>query len=126
MSLTILNPLYFQETKNAIVEVHADDTDVAIMLVHHWNEQLNDIVFCAHQSKKTWSIKESSLTLIAEVKAVLPFIHAFSGCDSTSALFGIGKVTILKKFKGTTIYGKYFLFTYILQAATNFSKMPKH
>ena len=82
------------------MEVHADDTDIAIMLVHHWEDKLHDIVFCATQSKKSWSIKDSATDMTPDVKAVLPFIHSFSGCNTTSALFGIGKATVLKKFKG--------------------------
>ena len=83
--------------------MHADDTDVALMLVHHWNDLLKDILFCSHQSRKSWSIRESSKMLSPEVKSVLPFIHAFSGCDTTSAMFGIGKCTVLKKFIGKLI-----------------------
>ena len=92
--------ILFQEAQKAVVEVHADDTDVALMLVHHWRDALYDVLFCSNQSKKCWSIKESSLSMSRDVKSVLPFIHAFSGCDSTSALYGIGKATLLKKFKG--------------------------
>ena len=29
--------------------------------------------------------------------AILPFIHAFSGCDSTSRMYGIGKAAVFKK-----------------------------
>ena len=27
----------------------------------------------------------------------LPFLHAFTGCDTTSRIFGIGKKTVLKR-----------------------------
>ena len=94
------NILIFQAPKAGQVEVHADDTDIAIMLVHHWEDKLHDIVFRATQSKKSWSIKHSATDMAPDVKAVLPFIHSFSGCNTTSALFGIGKATVLKKFKG--------------------------
>lgn len=30
----------------------------------------------------------------------LPFIHAFSGCDTTSSMFGIGKGTSFRKLIG--------------------------
>ena len=94
----------FQAARTGPVEVHADDTDVAVMLVHHWEDELHDIVFSSHQAKKKWSVKSSCATLSADIKDVLLFIHAFSGCDSTSALFGIGKATILKKFQGIEQY----------------------
>ena len=72
------------------------------MLVHHWNEMFHDIVFSSYQSKKPLSIKDSSMAMLPELNAALPFIHALSGCDTTSAMFGIGKTTIFKKFKGWT------------------------
>ena len=88
---------------SADAEVHADDTDVALMLVHHWNPTMHEIIFCSHQSRKSWSVKESALALSPDIKASLLLIHAFSGCDTTSALYGISKATVLKKFKGSNI-----------------------
>ncbi|VDH92473.1 Hypothetical predicted protein [Mytilus galloprovincialis] len=32
---------------------------------------------------------------------LLPFIHAFSGCDTTSRVFGLGKGALLKKVKSS-------------------------
>ena len=84
-----------------MVQVVADDTDIAVMLLHHWHEDLNDIIFTSECSKKSWSVKECVKSLSPGVKSVLPFIHALSGSDSTSAIFGIGKPTVLKKFKGS-------------------------
>ena len=84
----------------AVTEVYADDTDVAVMLVHHWNSKLQEIIFTSKRSQTSWSIRESASQLPNELRTLLPFIHAFSGCDSTSAIFGLGKNTIFKKFKG--------------------------
>lgn len=33
--------------------------------------------------------------------SLLPFIHAISGCDTTSRMFGIGKGAAYKKFKSS-------------------------
>ena len=85
------------------MEVNADDTDVAVMLVHHWNEEKYDILFHSWRSNKSWSIKESSSSLSPDMKSNLLFVHPFSGCDTTSAVFGIGKTTAFKKFKGMLI-----------------------
>ena len=90
----------------SMVEVHADDTDIALMLVHHWKVGLHDIIFSATQSRKCWSIRESSLLMSPKIKDTILFIHAVSGCDMTSALYGIGKPSILKKFEGITYYLK--------------------
>ena len=32
-----------------------------------------------------------------ETRHLLPFINDFTGCDSTSRIFGVGKGTVLKK-----------------------------
>ena len=82
-----------------MTEVVADDTDVAIMLLHHWSSELNDILFKSERPKKSWSIQKSVEALPADMKDVLLCLHAFSGCDSTSAIFGLGKATVFKKFK---------------------------
>ena len=82
------------------VEVHADDTDIAMMLVHHWKDNLHEIIFCGTQSRKCWSIREASQSLSQKIKDIILFIHAFSGCDTTSALYGVGKTSMLKKFEG--------------------------
>ena len=48
------------------------------------------------KSGKTWSTS-SSAEQIGEVKNLLLEIHAWSGQNTTSAIFGTGKPTILKK-----------------------------
>ena len=83
-----------------MTEVVADDTDVAVMLLHHWRTELHDILFTSDISRKSWSIKYSTHALPKGIKQVLPAIHAFSGCDTTSAIFGCGKATVLNKMKG--------------------------
>ena len=73
--------------KQQEVTVVADDTDVAVMLLYHWTEDLCDIKFYTERGKKCWSIKESQKPL-ANVKECILFIHAWFGCDSTSSIFG--------------------------------------
>ena len=77
------------------MEVNADDTDIAVMLIRHWNDSMQEIVFNSPQAKKSWSIKESSMALTPEWNNLMTFIHAVSGCDTTSAVFGLGKCMIL-------------------------------
>ena len=48
------------ETSVAVV---ADDTDIAIMLIYHWNDELCDIFFYQQRQFKGWSMKETSLQL---------------------------------------------------------------
>ena len=82
-----------------MTEVVSDDTDVAIMLLYHWDHHLKDIVFTSEWSKKSWSIGESAQALLPELKSVLLCLHAFSGTDSTSAIYGLRKTGIIRKFK---------------------------
>ena len=83
-----------------MTEVVSDDTDVAIMLLFYWDHHLKDIGFTSEQSKKSRSIGESVEALLPELKSVLLCLHAFSGSDSTSAIYGLGKTGIFRKLKG--------------------------
>ncbi|XP_063399578.1 uncharacterized protein LOC134684250 [Mytilus trossulus] len=46
---------------------------------------------------KIWDITETRRKIDPLVCNILPFIHAFSGCDTTSRIFGQGKGTVFKK-----------------------------
>ena len=46
-----------------------------------------------------WNIKEVRAKLGTFLCKHIPFLHAFLGCDTTSRLFGIGKGSIIKKFR---------------------------
>ena len=85
------------------VEVIADDTDIAILLLYHWNNVLFDIFLTSEASKKTWSIRACCAKLLPSLKNVLPIIHSFSGCDTTSSIFGYGKNKVYKLFQGIFI-----------------------
>ena len=76
------------------VVVVADDTDVAMMLLYHWKENQFDIFLLQQSVNKCWSIKNASKR-IEDVKEHLLFVHAWSGCDSTSTIFGKGKPSFL-------------------------------
>ena len=48
--------------KGRPVNVVADDTDMAIMLLHHWKpDDHDDIFFVQERYNKAWSIKEANL-----------------------------------------------------------------
>ena len=75
------------------------DTDVLVLTVHYFpklksTEELwiqTDVItstsdlrrFICHSVSPTFS-------------SILPAVHALTGCDSTSALFGIGKKSVFK------------------------------
>ena len=77
--------------QNQVVIV-TDDTDVAVILLHHRKEDLKDIFFMS--GSKCCSIKVAQ-SRFGDIKEHL-FMHAWTGCDSTSATFGKGKPTFTK------------------------------
>ena len=82
--------------KSSPVIVVVDDTDVAVMLLYHWHEELSDVFFLS-SGKKCWSIMKAQ-SEVASFKEHLLFVHAWSGCDSTSAI--LGKGTLFQRFLG--------------------------
>ena len=80
-----------------------DDTDLLVLLLHHLPQHGKDISFASDCKKNTkgrlWNIKEVKAKLGSFVCKHMPFLHAFLGCDITSCLFGIGKGSIIKKFR---------------------------
>ena len=88
--------LHIAADANAVVV--ADDTDIAMMLLHHWNEEMFEIYFLQERGKKCWNIKQIQ-PKITSIKEHLLFVHAWSGCDTTSAIYGKGKPSFLKMVK---------------------------
>ena len=81
------------KTNNPVIVV-ADDTDIVIMLLYHWKVLMSNIKFNSKKSQTAWSIKSACFNL--ENQEHLLFFHAWSGCDTASAIFGKGKVSFLK------------------------------
>ena len=73
----------------------ADDTDIAVMLLYHWKNDMCDIYFFQEKTDQVWSMKASQ-DHVKNIKEDLLFLHAWSGCDSTSHFFGKSKATIMK------------------------------
>ena len=46
-----------------------------------------------------YSIKDMSFSLGNILKVLILFIHARSGCDTTSSIYGLGKMSIMKKLQ---------------------------
>ena len=87
----VATALQLADESNIIVV--ADDTDVAVMLLYHWKDQLSDKFVPQERGKKFWSIKEAAQKIT--LKDHLLFIHAWSGCDLTSSILGKGKPSII-------------------------------
>ena len=83
-------------TEGKEVNVVADDTDVLILLMHHWRDGMEDIYFLSEPKKsqkkglQVWRIRDLVSKAGTIVIAHILFIHAWTGCDTTSATFGQG------------------------------------
>ena len=80
--------------------VFGEDTDLLVLLCHHANMNKYNIYFksdSGFKKKKIWDITATNSVLGSEMCHILPFVHAFSGCDTVSRIYGIGKSQLLKK-----------------------------
>lgn len=81
-----------------------EDTDLLVLLLHHADVTSNSLIFkSGNVSKvnthiKIWDILKTKVLLGEELCTLLPLIHAISGCDTTSRMFGVSKAATLKKF----------------------------
>lgn len=82
------------------VTVVANDTDILVLLIHHFSSDLHEVYFQSEASHRACqritavSVREVCDNLgVTGTKMVL-CVHALSGRDSTSALFGLGKKTV--------------------------------
>ena len=91
------------------VSVVADDTDIFVLLMYHWTQDMANVYFHSEASKskqglKLWKIQDLVTKTDKEVTSNLLFIHAWSGCDTTSATYGHGKTSLLKKIGNSKIF----------------------
>ena len=77
----------------------ATDTDLLIMLIYMWNNMMGQIKM---KSEGTRKYRESARDIsqiassLGDIQKHMTFIHAFGVCDTTSAIFGQGKLSILR------------------------------
>ena len=81
-----------------------DDTDLLVLLCYHASEGGYDLYFRPEpkanaRGARVWHMKKVKELLGKEVWRNLLFLHAITGCDTTSRLYGVGKATALKKFE---------------------------
>ena len=91
------------------VSVHATDTDIFMMLIHHWTDGMSNIYVKSSLAKrgyrewKQFNVSQASQTLKPKVRELILFIHAFSGCDTTSCLHEKGKSSMVKLIEKSAI-----------------------
>jgi hypothetical protein len=88
--------------QESTVVVVADDTDVLVLLLYHFSNEMSDIYMMSEMARKrTARVALSSVRSIRNdigerAARQLLVIHAISGCDSTSALYGHGKAGVFR------------------------------
>ena len=76
--------------------MRAEDADVLIMLVHHCLSTTHSIFITT--SKGSYNVRSIREALSERQKHYLLFCHAFTGCDTVSAIGGHGKSTLYDRF----------------------------
>ena len=86
----------FSET--TVIIVRSPDTDVLVLL-SKFPQNINQLVLFEKgmgNKRRLLNIKETILTKGENVCSVLPALHAFTGCDTTSSFDRRGKIASLK------------------------------
>lgn len=83
--------------------VIGEDTDLLVLLCMGQNQTAFPLIFrsegqqISKKMKKIWDINAVKRKLGQDTCKLLPLIHAITGCDTTSRMFGIGKEYTLRK-----------------------------
>lgn len=83
------------------VLVTADDTDILILIIHYMHVlklEKNVFILRRKSSPKIINAKIILKNINKNVLDNILIIHAFSGCDTVSPLYGIGKTKLIKNF----------------------------
>ena len=87
-----------QERRTVVI---GEDTDILVILLFHCNPDSKELYFRSDKTNRTsvkiWDIKKTKAMLGTEICKILPLIHALSGCDTTSRLYGVGKAATFHK-----------------------------
>ena len=91
-----------QSAKENLVEVRAEDADVLIMLVHHITPQHHFVFFTT--TKGTFNINQIKQSLTQPEQRLLMLLHAFTGCDTVSSIYGFNKGKLFKNLVESSNY----------------------
>lgn len=82
------------------VSIIAEDTDILVLLIYFWNTEMAEILMRSEAKKgceeKVHDIAQLAQGLDRNIVKHLLFVHAWGGCDTTSATFNHGKSKVLK------------------------------
>ena len=90
-----------KSAKEHATHVVGEDTDLLVLLLHHVQQDMNRVYFSSSKAGTTrvWDIKKTQANLGPDVCKSILFAHAFSGCDTTSCPFGVGKAALVKNIQ---------------------------
>ena len=95
-----------ESSRTVDTALEGDDTDLLILLCYHAELDVLDLFFQpeskANSKRRFWNKKSVKEKLGQEICHHFVFIHAISGCDTTSGLYRICKDLPLKKFLSDT------------------------
>jgi hypothetical protein len=82
-----------------------EDTDLLILLLYHGQIDSKELYFRSDKGKpNVYNIRVLKKLLGDDVCTDLLFVHAFTGCDTTSRIFGVGKKSVFQKvIKGDSV-----------------------
>jgi len=76
-----------------------EDTDLLVLLLHYAYPGAEELYYRSDKTQtiKVYDINRIKAILGQDLCSQLLFIHAFTGCDTTSRIFGIGKKSAFQK-----------------------------
>jgi hypothetical protein len=91
-----------------LVVVVADDTDILILLQHHFSISNHETIYL-QTSIKLIDISIMKKKLDNDLSKSLLFIHALSGCDTTSKPYGLAKMSAMGKYRDLKEFAELFM-----------------
>ena len=93
-----------ESARTSTTVLFGDDTDLLVLLCYHASGDGYDLYFRPEpkanaRGARPWHVKKVKEQLGKEVCRNLLFLHAITGCDTASRLYGVGKASALKKFE---------------------------
>ena len=82
-----------------LITIRTVDTDVLLLTMSNRHHAGNfgcyvQVMFVTGNTTKMYDINAIAMQLVEDVCKGIPFFHAFSGCDSVSSFFNVGKCKI--------------------------------
>lgn len=83
------------------ITVVSDDTDVFVLLLHHYHQAGIDVPIVMESPRKERTIVDIQSTLAKHTQIVEHLLpaHAISGCDTVASYYGLGKGSVIKALK---------------------------